>query len=186
MNRLMIMWVLALAVSMGSLAYAAREYTRARAQARAELAQLNLISPQAREVALLRASAPVWASRTPPETALAPAAAAVVAGCGLPASALANVAPQAPARVGEGQFAAMRQRATITLTNVTLPEVGRFLEAWRQAEPDWIVTGIELSPQQRGNATPGADLPLRAIITIEALFSDASTGRNQRRSGGLP
>lgn len=178
------LWMVALAVSIAIPGIAAREFSRARAEADRELSRLDLVLPQVQQIALLRAKVPHWADRKIPETALAPAAAAVVASCGLPSSALANVSPEARIRIGEGQLSAMRQRATITLNAVTLPEVGRFLEAWRRAQPDWTIVSVDLSPQQRANVRPGRDLPLRAVITIEAMFMPAAT--RQQNPGGHP
>jgi len=124
--------------------------------------------------------------------------------CGVPASALASFHPDTPVSVGEG---ARRQRAVITLEGVTLPKLGEVLAAWRQREPAWTITSIDLSPSTlgRGIGTPppqsppsqtkspqstpigakanqspsearastvGEDLPLHAVISIEAIFTD--------------
>lgn len=173
-------WLAALFVSTLSIGAAARQLRSARLEAKRAHSSLNAVLPQVREIATLRAATPDWSNRAKPSTALAPAAAAVVASCGLPEGVLSNVAPDSGTRIGEGPVAVTRQRATLTLLPITLPEVGRFLAAWREAEPDWTVVSIDLAPQHRATVTPGGDLPLRAVLVIEAFFMQLAD------SGGKP
>ncbi|MCK6458213.1 MAG: hypothetical protein L6Q92_17000, partial [Phycisphaerae bacterium] len=75
-----------------------------------------------------------------------------------------------------------------TLDGVTLPDLGRFLEAWRKAEPGWVVTSIDLSAASgtsggsriktpENGSTSGRDRHLRALLAVEAVVaaSDGST-----------
>jgi hypothetical protein len=181
MSRLLfITWFSAVSISVGAIGIAARDCTRARSKATTELARLSTVTPQVREIAALRSAAPSWSARAKPGTALAPTAAAAIASSGLPPSALSNVSPEAQTTVGDGQFKAVRQRATITLTSVTLPDIGRFLDAWRLAEPDWTIAGVDLSPvgdTRRMTPTPGSDLPLRAVIIVESMTMQSPSNR---------
>ena len=79
-----------------------------------------------------------------------------------------------------------RQRATLTLTPITLPQVGSFLEAWRSAEPRWTIASIDLSPSGKSNnlsqrgtqgsaLTDSTDLALRAVLVLETLFAEEPT-----------
>jgi hypothetical protein len=69
-----------------------------------------------------------------------------------------------------------RRRAVLTLGSITLPQLGRLLAAWREREPEWIVTSIDATPLQisdkpeRGGGVqvaPGGDIPARVVIAIE-------------------
>jgi len=107
----------------------------------------------------------------PPSTGLASQISKALAHCGIPASTLQSLSPESQSASGTG---CIRKRATLNLTGLTLPQVGAFLAAWRGA--DYTVSSIELSPLERtpqaSAASPGADLPLRAVITLEGLFRD--------------
>jgi hypothetical protein len=69
----------------------------------------------------------------------------------------------------------------VTLAGVTLPQLGGFLKEWRQREPAWTVSGIDLAPQAPGKkgeaSSAGGDLPLRAVIGIETMFVEQGGGR---------
>jgi type II secretory pathway component PulM len=156
-----------------ALAWSARLALTARAEAnRAEFA-LRRVEGQARELVTLRAKVPAPHA---PGAGLAARVSATLARCGLPAAALASLSP--------GSVIGQRQQATLTLGAVTLPQVGSFLDAWRAAEPEWAVASIDLSPVQSGAATPGADLPLRAVIGIEAAQAEPEKAAFVNSAGG--
>src|SRR5690606_2866944 len=98
---------------------------------------------------------------------LAERTAGALADAGLPGSALQGVSPESQVG-GDRSGGVSRRRATLTLAT-TLPQLGRFLGAWRAREPAWTVTGIDLAPEARGEAAPGSDLPIRAVLTIESI-----------------
>jgi hypothetical protein len=78
-----------------------------------------------------------------------------------------------------------RQHATLALTSVTLPQVGAFLQAWRAAEPAWIVSSVDLTPLNTPAPIPGSDLPLRCVIGLEAVYSEEPVNKaGAARSGG--
>jgi hypothetical protein len=85
-----------------------------------------------------------------------------------------------PGNVGAGEL--KRQRATFTLVPITLPQLGAFLDAWRQREPYWTVASIDVGPEpirqneNGGAAAAGRDLPLRAVLTLEAIYLDEPKG----------
>ncbi len=153
-------WALAVAILVFTSARAARAHAR-----RAESKQaLTTVEAQARELVRLRGSARDSSLSARPEGGLAGKVARALASSGLLGSALQSLSPEAEST----DKGLVRQHATLTLSGPTLPQVGKFLDAWRTAEPEWIISGLDLSPA--GTGTPGADVPLRAVVTMDAVF----------------
>ena len=89
---------------------------------------------------------------------------------GLPASSLSSLSPEAESQLfSQPGLRVYRRRATLTLSGLTLPLVGKFLSAWRSAEPAWTPASIDLSPAGGTVPEAGGDLPLRAVITIVSV-----------------
>lgn len=101
---------------------------------------------------------------------LAPRITTTLSVAGVPKSALQSLSPEAesPSHLGQG-VQLFRKRATFTLVGVTLPNLGRFLDAWRHAEPAWTITSLDLAPASGPAPPQGGDLPLRVIITIDSI-----------------
>jgi len=99
----------------------------------------------AREIATLRSAAPPESRRhRPAPPGLATRVADVVSKAGLPQSSLQNLSPETETSVGG--TALRRQVAKVTLDGLALPELGRFLQEWRTAEPAWTVSSIDITP----------------------------------------
>lgn len=182
MSRALIALWTAVTIAAGTaLGTSGARYWDARVRAQSELATLSRISQQARDLAVLRATAPEWMRQGRPPAGLTPRISAALSAAGLPPTAMSSVSPEAESPLGESDLKARRTRAVLTLAPVTLPQLGGFLAAWRLREPQWTVSSIELAPQtgsgQSGAAAPGADLPLRAVIGLETLFVDQGGGR---------
>ncbi len=177
-----LIWTLAGISSAAALAVALPAAMNSRSAARRELGQLERDRGPAQQIAAARASAPAWAARPRPWRGLARSVSAVLESSGLPPSALSSLSPEAVAAVSDqAQLGAKRQRASLSLTGVTLPGLGRFLEAWRSAEPAWTITSIDIGPERSAAATApaeGGDLPLRALVRLEAFYVD--TGGTKR------
>lgn len=91
-----------------------------------------------------------------------------VAAAGLPKGVLVSVSPGQQEAI-DAPEPMLRQHASVSVGNLTLPELGRLLERWRAAEPAWVVAGIDVAPESKNKAEPGADLPLRANLSLERL-----------------
>ncbi|MCL4743435.1 MAG: hypothetical protein KJZ54_14660 [Phycisphaerales bacterium] len=165
---LCVLWAVALVGAASPIASTAPAFLAARAAARHELTIAHDAARDVRRIVELRAALPT--PHTGDESPLARRVGAALAAAGLDAGTLADLSPEAHLP----SAGLVRRRATLTLTGVTLPEVGRFLAAWREAEPGWTVTAADLTPESSRTAPPGADRPLRAVLTVEALFASGA------------
>jgi hypothetical protein len=188
-----------------ALAVAAVQLVTARAardESRRALSRLEAALSQVRTIETLSARTAEWAHRGRPSLAhggLTTAVNEALASAGLLASSLSSLSPAAEmpialrpaAASGSGEanapgLAAVRQRALLTLAPISLPQVGRFLGAWREAHPDWTISAIDFSPEAPGRRepSPGSDLPLRVVITLETLFVEPAAA-SPSASGAL-
>ncbi|MBX3378330.1 MAG: hypothetical protein KF678_15145 [Phycisphaeraceae bacterium] len=174
MNRsLLCLWMAVIIASSAILIATSNRASRAHAASKQARAELRTISQQAAELTSLRESRTDFPERPAGDSALASRISAAMARAGLVSNILQSLSPEARSP-SAGDSRLTRQRATLTLANLSLPQVGKFLDAWRTAEPDWIVSAIDLIPMTSTRDTPsiGTDLPLRAVITIEGVFKD--------------
>src|SRR5262249_52850946 len=151
--------------SVTMMGVAGRAAVRARFDATEARDQLALVAQRAQELVALRTTTASQTSVKRQASGLAPRVGAALSRCGLPASCLSSLSPETAAVVNDGSSRLRRQRATLALGSITLPQLGSFLNTWRTAEPDWSVTSIDLSPTPAAqNASTGGDLPLRAVL----------------------
>ncbi|MBC7834055.1 MAG: hypothetical protein H7Y88_03020 [Phycisphaerales bacterium] len=168
-QSLVLLWSATIIAASVSLAITAPPMFRARAAANAELAKLQGSADAARQILAARAVMPRLPADGAESSALATRLSTVLSSCGLPASVLSSLTPDTTAQAAASGVA-VRRRAGLTLTGITLPQIGRFLDAWRTAEPAWVAASIDVSPEpQRTAAATGGDLPLRAVIALERL-----------------
>lgn len=161
-------WTAAIGALAVGLGLTAPDGLRARHDSYAVQTRLRDAARDAEVVIALREGMPESPTDDSPRGGLTPRVTGALERAGLPASALASLSPEAESQLG-GQpgLRVSRRRATLTLSGVTLPQVGRFLDAWRSAEPAWTPASIDLSPAGGKVPEVGGDLPLRAVITIE-------------------
>jgi hypothetical protein len=168
-----LLWT-AVAVSLVLCMMAGHRYWAARSDANVSLRQLQRVTDNAREIASLRSAAPPESRCQRPPPGLASRVADVVSKAGLPQSSLQSLSPETETQVGGTDL--RRQVAKMTLDGLTLPQLGRFLQEWRAAEPAWTVAAIDITPAStRGRGTPAGDRPLRAVLTIETAFATPTT-----------
>lgn len=164
-------WSIAVALGAAGLWIAGSRASAAHAEAVRERIALEALAAKAGELARLRAALPP----IPPRADAAPLSErlpATLAACGLPAAVLAGVAPggEATVKSADGAPRARRTSATVSLQGLTLPQLGRVLEAWRAGGSGWTPVRLELAPlpgQRPGPA--GGDLPLRVTMGLERL-----------------
>lgn len=182
-------WVLALLVSMPALVVTGWKYRGASSAEAASAKKLQRVTAQAEEIRQLRVSMPTWANSPTPgaesKEPLAQRVPAAIAAAGLPATALSSLSPESNsgdggASGGKTGVRIDRRRATLTFGALTLPQLGRFLAAWREREPGWVVTSIDATPERSGadrggadrgghggQAQAGGDLPVRVVLAVE-------------------
>jgi hypothetical protein len=174
MTRTVPAWIVVAALSAGAVALAGQRAAASRAAALREHAELERLATQARELRSLRAAAasPESAKATP---GLASRVGTALSRAGLPASCLSSLSPEAQSvqRLEGSRVGARRQRATLVLTSLTLPQLGSLLQTWRTDEPAWMITGVEVAAAQGPPPPTGGDLPLRAVLVLESLVIDA-------------
>ncbi|MCC6678244.1 MAG: hypothetical protein IT436_13975 [Phycisphaerales bacterium] len=174
MNRsLWMLWLAVVAVTTIALTVSGRDMLAARTGARTRLAAFQGLTDRVREYDRLQARSERWPPR-PTDTSLAQEVSATMAAAGLPPPSLANLSPDTGTEV-PGAIGLVRLRAGMTLNNVTLPQVGRFLSEWRRRQPapgGWTVTAIDLTPETGGDKPVGGDLPLRAVLNLEAIVTE--------------
>lgn len=139
---------------------------------------LAAVTQQAAELSRLRREARTTSLPPRPDAALAGKVSQALTRAGIPLTVMQSLSPEAET----SNKGIVRAHATLTLTGLTLPNVGKFLESWRTSEPDWIISNLDLSPS--GTGTPGADLPLRAVVTFDAFFKEQPQMPTDPRSGG--
>ncbi len=167
-------WAPTLVIAVVILLATGHSAVRARVEIADAKDELTTVSEQANELVQLRWHSKETSLPPKPATGLAARVGAALSRCGLPSSALQSLSPESQTASGS---TGIRQRATLNLAGLTLPQLGAFLGTWRDG--DYVVTAIDLSPAERnvtgGGASPGADLPLRAVIVLEGLFRNAPT-----------
>ncbi len=180
-------YTLSALLSLAAVAPAVLFYSRAAAQHSAATNRLERLQSHAATLVSARSALPDWAARaiTPGQKqstdALAPRVSAALSSSGLTPAALANLsvqsAPEGPLIAGGLRL--HRRRATLVLSQVSLPRLGAFLQTWRAAEPDWRPTAIDASPETLSRAdkppAPGADLPLHIVLSLESLSIQPAT-----------
>lgn len=173
-------WFVVLPAAIAAVIFSFRSYAHAAGDLKREQTRAGLIAAQLRELETYRPVATRWQERKRPTAGLAALVSETLAGRGIPASTLASVTPQPEITVPgpPGTAELKRQRAGLTLAPITLPQLGAFLDAWRAREPYWVVASIDVSPEpgkRNQSAQVGGDLPLRAVLTLDALYLDKST-----------
>ncbi len=181
------LWGVTVLVSGAMLVAAGANAARALSASTQCRSELDAISRQAKELVELRRQRADVPERPAGHGALASSVSAAMTRAGLAGHVLQSLSPEAKSQAAGALGSGLsRQRVTFTLANLSLPQVGKFLDAWRSAESDWVVSAIDLTPLTSRDTPPiGTDLPLRAVITIEGVFRD-STSKSETTSISRP
>lgn len=174
MKVALFIWAAALGAATAGTAYSARSALDARREAARASSHLAGVTADADELARLRSGSASPRGEARDASELPARLSATLSGCGLPSTAVQNFTAAPGRRTGPDRV--RRQRATVVFNQITLPQVGRFLESWREAEPEWVVSSIELLPA--GTAPGGGDIPLRVLLSLEAVTPEPSGDRS--------
>jgi hypothetical protein len=163
------LWALTIAGCALGLALLGSRAAHARDRAAAAREQYLQVCSDLKELATLaaRADPRLAAAGAQPLSSRLSAAAAQA---GLPASCISSVSPEAQLVKTTGSGArVLQRRAAVALAGLTLPQFGGLLEQWRHANPDWVVTAIDITPAPGPPPAAGGDLPLSIGLTLESL-----------------
>lgn len=170
-------------VAAATLVHYARAAARAQQRCEAATAALTKLHVDACELVRLRGEIAGVDRRPLDQTGLVGDINRALVQAGVAVSALTSLAPDAeiasagganggPMRVG-------RQGARLTLEQVSLPQLGQFLNAWRKDQPRWTVSSIQVQPvpeitvrKTQGNAPTGdgrVQQPLRIYLVLESI-----------------
>ena len=172
-HALLILWLCTIAASAAILTWSSSRAQAAHTTMRMEEASLINTRRQLEQLTSIPETPPTSSSKQ----TLASRVASVLAASGLPRSSLADLSPQTQQALSKSAAVA-RDRATLTLASITLPQLGRFLNSWQQTQPLWTVTTLDISPMRQASAV-GGDLPLRIVITLETMTVRTPEQKNQ-------
>ena len=168
--RLVVLWSIAMVLTLAAVVATAPSAVRARAHAVMQSARVAQVDGLVQRISARRTTSPAWAARDS-GASLPERLATAVAAAGLPANVLVSVSPGAEEQLS-AEPPLRRQKATVLLGGLTLPQLAKVLDQWRTAEPAWVVSAIEIAPEKadsKSKAEPGADLPLRTTLGIERV-----------------
>lgn len=169
-RSILYIWIGAVGLAGAAVAVTAPGAARAKHDAMVAQASLHDAARNAEIIATMLARAPDAPADDPSRGGLTPRVTAALERAGLPVGVLGSLSPEAESQVAsQAGVRVTCRRATLTLSGVTLPSVGRFLDAWRAAEPAWTPTSIDVSPAGGQAPEAGGDLPLRAVVVIESI-----------------
>jgi hypothetical protein len=175
--RLAILWLGVAAVAAGALGPAWLSTRAASASAVRAQGDLDTTASLAARLATMESQLPAWAkagSTTGESETVAQTIARILAEVGLPPSALNSLSPESTTAIGGSNLPEasrpQRVRHTATIEPVTLVQLGRVLDKWRAARPQWTVTSIEMAPLREPDAKSGRrGVPLRVAISVESV-----------------
>ncbi len=171
-----------------AIGWSARSTLTTRALADAQRHEYQLAAAQLAELGSLRHKAPTFVTADMPSEDLTRRITRSLTMAGLSPSAMTSLTPESDqaasaARTSENKPLYIRRSARLTLDGITLPQLGKFLEAWRSSEPGWLASSIDLSPftssesasriKPANGERPASprELPLRVLLTIEATIA---------------
>ncbi len=156
--------------------------SRAAGRAAEAVAFQQSVVEDAAEVRRLRTTRPaISAGKRPQPNVYAHLTDALVE-AGLPAHVLKDVTPgeDSSIRIDGAPGNYRRQSMRVTLESLTLPQTGRFLDAWRVGQPEWTIASMQLTPMPGKGRDKAGDTPraLRISIVMEATYLDVPQGKN--------
>jgi hypothetical protein len=149
-----------------------RHYNDAVGAAHAARARFDAAVVDIERLRLADQHMPAWAHETVSHAGETQRISEAAAEVGIPVSSLLSVSvstsPEATTK-SPHPIRIDRLRATIAVSGITLPELGRFIAAWSETHPAWVVSAIDITPVQHQAAGGGRDLPLRVLLVLETM-----------------
>ncbi len=167
-----ILWTVAGLISLASLSVAWRLFHGARAERRLQTTRLESLRHKDGQIRRLKAATPRASVAENEPGSLAPRLTQALSAAGLPGTSLASLTPRSQTVTASDGRSVVKRSAALSISPIALPELGSFLAAWRTSEPRWVVASIELAPETGATAPPGANLPLRVNLVLEALAAE--------------
>lgn len=180
-----LLWTVCLTTSVAMVVPLSLWSARARAEADRQRARAVRLAATARDVQELASNLPDWTRRPRSGANLSTRMTAAITAAGLPPTTLTSLSadneqalPTSGAtagRAGSGAAATVRRsRATVVLGPITLPQLGTLAQIWRERDPAWTMSSIEITPSLNGAmnaqlAQTGGDMPLRVVVVLESL-----------------
>ena len=228
-TTLVVLWLASAILSAALLVPALLRSAAARASVQSAALAQSRAQAAATRIAETQRALPAWARGEAPALGLSQRLSALLAATGLPPSTLLSLSadgnesatplltPDADATTGDAALAPdasshrlapvrlVRRRASVSLSGLTLPQLGSLLARWRSDAPEWVVTSIDVTPidapppaltagasSASATHTPrsadgpprvGGDLPLRGQLSAELLaLSSAPESRSAASS----
>jgi hypothetical protein len=200
-SRLLV--VIAGAAVMLGVAWSGHRAWEARSMLERSEKRLATVSGQLREVTELR-TRPSRVSRSSlPASGMVGEVTAVLTRAGVPSSVMTSLTPGQESLLSgpgsgshgstNGSEEVRRRSQRLVLEPVTLPAMGRFLDCWRKAHPEWIVSSLEVTPLDTGlgsradNAQASSGTTLTPVRVSLALESTVLVDRTPREDAvGVP
>ena len=165
------------AIAAGALGAAWLSTQAASASAARARRDLETASSLAARLATMESQLPAWAkagSTAGERETVAQTTARILSEVGLPPSALNSLSPESTTAIGGSNLPEasrpQRVRHTATIEPVTLAQLGRLLDKWRAARPQWTVTSIEMTPLRDPDGKSGRKgAPLRVALSVESV-----------------
>lgn len=196
-RRAQLLFSLAPPASLAMILWAGLRAARAEAALDAAVDRHRSITAAAAELRVLTSAAPTVATSAKAQTNISGQVTDALVEAGLAPSLLTTLSPESDSSLptpANAPAAATyrRQAARLTLEPITMPDLGRFLNAWRRQQPQWTVASINVTPasgpiskpRRSTNATPEPQAepepasptrPVRAALVIECVYLEQPT-----------
>lgn len=142
------------------LAHAEQSLSRAEAM-------LTLTSRDAREVMELRSRQQRVEHRQRPQEHVLAQVNSVLADAGIPSRKLQSIRPEGDVALADSYNLYRRQSVLLSFQQLTLMELGGFLDTWRRSQHTWTPQRIELTKRRGSNVHDDA---YDATILISAIY----------------
>jgi len=146
------MWILALAILLAAPLFQVQRLFNVRFEVQRAEARLEQVELDARRIVELRDLREVAALGERPKEDVIARVNAALGDAGLPLRHFGDLREESDARLANaGDVGYRKQSLSLSLNELTVPDLGAFLQAWRRADTPWTITRLTLThPRSRG------------------------------------